>query len=333
MKRLLASLLLVAAATLPAHAEVPALRVGVQFGLGYLPFYVIRDTGLMDAAMKAAGQAPIPIEIHNFTGAPDIADGLLSGSLDIGSGGITAMMVAWDKTRNAGAKSMRGIAALSAMPYELLTDQPNIKSLADFTAKDRIGLPAVKVSVPAVMLEIAAERLFGEGQQDRLNSMTVGLAQPEGATALLTHNGIVDGYAFAAPFIQQLQDKPDIHKVWSSNDVFGTPTTALSAWTTTAFRTDNPKTYAALLAALHEADRFIAAHPDQAAAVYLNAEHSKLAPALIQQCLAEPQMAYSTAPSNSGGLSDFLAKVGMIKQKPASWKDLFFPEITSEQGS
>ena len=87
------------------------------------------------------------------------------------------------------------------------------------------------------------------------------------------------------------------------------------------------------MAALHEADKFIAAHPDQAAAICLNAAHSKLSSALIRQCLAEPQMAYSTAPSNRGGLSDFLARVGMIKQKPASWKDLFFPEITDEQGS
>jgi len=62
-------------------------------------------------------------------------------------------------------------------------------------------------------------------------------------------------------------------------------------------------------------------------------QYKKLSSALIRQCLAEPQMAYSTAPSNSGGLSDFLARVGMIKQKPASWKELFFPEITDEQGS
>jgi NitT/TauT family transport system substrate-binding protein len=326
-------LLAVAAVPRPASAEVPVLRIGAQFGLGYLPLYVMRDAGLLDTAMRQAGLPPIPVEIHNFTGAPDIGDGLLSGSLDIGSGGITGMMVAWDKTQKAGARAMRGIAALSAMPYELLTDAPNLRTLADFTEKDRIGLPAVKVSVPAIMLQISAERLFGSGQQDRLDPMTVGLAQPEGAAALLTHNGVVDAYGFAAPFIQQLRDKPGIHRIWSSADLFGTPTTVLTAWTTSGFRTQNPKTYAAFFAALHEADRFIIAHPDQAAAIYLRVEQSKLPIDLIRQCLADPGIAYATAPANSGALSEFMARTGRLKQRPTSWKDLFFPEIAEEQGS
>ncbi len=324
---------LLTALALPVRAEVPVLRVGVQFGLGYLPLYVVRDAGLLDAAMQRAGLAPIPVEIHNFTGAPDIADGLLSGSLDIGSGGITAMMVAWDKTRQSGTRAMLGIAALSAMPYELLTYQPGLKTLADLTDKDRIGLPAVKVSVPAVMLQIASERLFGPGQQGRLTEMTVGLAQPEGATAVLTRNGVVDGYTFAAPFIQQLRDKPDVHRVWSSTEVFGTPTTSLAAWTTAGFRSQNPKVYAALFAALHDADRFIAEHPEQAAAIYLKAEQSKLPVALIETCLADPEMAYGTVPANSGALSEFLARTGMLRQRPADWRELFFPEIAAEPGS
>ena len=328
MIRLMVLLLLSGAV---AHAEVPALRIGVQFGLGYLPIYVVRDAGLLDAAMQRAGLAPIPVEIHNFTGAPDISDGLLSGSLDIGSGGITAMMVAWDKTRSGGARAMRGIAALSAMPYDLLTNDPKIRTLADLTEKDRIGLPAVKISAPAVMLQIAAEKLFGRA--DHLDEMTVGLAQPEGAAALLTGNGVVDAYAFAAPFIQQLAGKPGIHRVWSTTEVFGTPVTALSAWTTNAFRTANPVVYNAFFAALHDADRFIAEHPDKAAAIYLKAEQSKLPIALIEQCLAGPDMAYGTAPSNIGALSDFMVHTGRLKQAPGRWQDLFFPEIADEKGS
>ena len=318
---------------LTARAEVTTLHVGVQFGLGYLPIYVASGAGLLDAEMKQAGLAPIPIEIHNFTGAPDISDGLLSGSLDIGAGGITAMMVSGEKTAKGSARATKGIVALSAMPYDLLTNDPKLKTLADITDKDRIGLTAVKVSAPAVMLQIGSEKIFGPGQQNRLDQMTVALAQPDGATALLTHNGIVDAYAFAAPFIQQLRGAPGIHRIWSSNDVFGTPTTALAAWTTEGFRSKNPKTFAAFFAAIHDADRFIADHPDQAAAIYLKAEQSKLPVSLIVACLADPTMEYNTAPSNSAALSDFMAKIGMLKQRPADWQAMFFPEIAGEKGS
>jgi NitT/TauT family transport system substrate-binding protein len=38
---------------------------------------------------------------------------------------------------------------------------PPSRTLADFSAKDRIAVPTVKVSAQAVMLQIAAERQFG----------------------------------------------------------------------------------------------------------------------------------------------------------------------------
>jgi NitT/TauT family transport system substrate-binding protein len=319
--------------SVPASAEVNRLRIGAQFGLGYLPLYILRDADLLDAALKQAGLPPIEVEIHNFAGGPEIADGLLSNTLDIGSGGITAMMISWDKTRNSGPRAMRGIAALSAMPYELLTDDPALHTLADLTAKDRIGLPAVKISVPAVMLQVAAERLFGAGHEQKFDPITLSLAQPDGATALLAGSGVVDGYTFAAPFIQQLQDKPRIHEIWSSNDVFGTPTTSLAVWTTAGIRQDNPRTYNAFLVALHAAMKFIAAHPDQAARIYLQAEHSTLLPKLIEDCLKDPSMTFNTAPSNTMALSDFMARTGRLKQRAATWQDLFFPDIAGEKGS
>src|SRR5258708_9529570 len=88
---------------LPAasRAEVTALRIGVQFGVGYLPVYVAQAAGLIAARMKEAGIAPVPVTIQNVAGAPQIADGLLSQSMEIGCGGITAMMVAWAQTKAA----------------------------------------------------------------------------------------------------------------------------------------------------------------------------------------------------------------------------------------
>ncbi|MBI3707541.1 MAG: hypothetical protein HY246_07680 [Proteobacteria bacterium] len=37
------------------RAEVSELRIGVQFGLGYLPVYVAREAGLLDKRMREAG--------------------------------------------------------------------------------------------------------------------------------------------------------------------------------------------------------------------------------------------------------------------------------------
>src|SRR5437762_9616351 len=129
-----------------ARAQMKELRIGVQYGLGYLPLYVASQAGLFEKHMKAQGLEPIPVRIVNFTGGPQIQDGLLSQTLDVGAGGITVLLITRDKTRGAGDQEMLGLTALSSVPYDLWTVDANLKSLRDLDPpKNKIGLPAVKV--------------------------------------------------------------------------------------------------------------------------------------------------------------------------------------------
>src|SRR4051812_32359788 len=161
----LAALLLAA----PASAETSELRIGVQFGIGYLPIYVARDAGLIDKHLRAAGLPSVPIQILHVAGAPQINDGLLSRTMEIGSGGLTALIVAWEKTRGGGDNEIKGATALSSVPYVLLTIDPKVQSLKDLSSSNKIGMTAIKVSVPAILLEMAAEKTFGAGQHAKLN--------------------------------------------------------------------------------------------------------------------------------------------------------------------
>jgi NitT/TauT family transport system substrate-binding protein len=321
---------------LPAASD-PArqLRVGVQFGLGYLPLYVARDAEFFAARMREQGLDPVSVEIVPFAGGPQINDGLLSGSLEIGSGGLTAMMVFCDKTRAAGDTQFLGVTALSSVPYELFSTNPGLKSLRELDKdKDKVGVPSIKVSVPAIYLQMAAEKLYGPGRHAALDEFTVSLAQPDGVISLLSGGGVVNGYLLSPPFIQQVTDKPGIHKVWSSNELFGTPATALSTWTTAKFRRENPKLFAAFVAAMRDAMALIAADPQRAAAIYLKYEKSKLAPETVARIFADKSaLSFSLAPEQSLSVGEFLARIGSIKAKPASWKDFFFPEIHGENGS
>jgi NitT/TauT family transport system substrate-binding protein len=95
-----------------AHAQSKELRIGVQYGLGYLPLYVARDAGLFEKHMKMQGLAPVPVRIVNFTGGPQIQDGLLSQTLDIGAGGVTVLLITRDKSRGGGDQEMLGLSAL-----------------------------------------------------------------------------------------------------------------------------------------------------------------------------------------------------------------------------
>jgi NitT/TauT family transport system substrate-binding protein len=332
----IAALSLLAAFIPPAAGEpAPRLRIGVQYGLGYLPLYVANDAGFLTARMREQGLDPVPVEIVPFAGGPQINDGLLSGNLEIGSGGLTAMMVFCDKTRHAGDAQFLGVTALAAVPYELFTVEPALKSLRDLDkGRDRIGVPSVKVSVPAIYLQMAAERLYGAGRQAALDEFTVSLAQPDGIIALLSGNGVVNGYLLSPPFIQQVTGRPGIHKAWSSNELFDSPATALATWTTVRFRRENPKLFAAFVAAMRDAIALIAADPQRAATIYLKNEKSKLAPDFIAGVLADKtSIGFSLAPQQSQPVAAFLARTNALKTKPAGWKDFFFPDIHGESGS
>src|SRR3979490_544158 len=194
---------------LAALAQPKELRIGVQYGLGYLPLYVARDAGLFDKHMKAEGLEPVPVRIVNFTGGPQIQDGLLSQTLDIGAGGVTVLLIARDKTRGAGDQAMLGLTALSSVPYDLWTVDANLKSLRDLDPqKNKIGLPSVKVSVPAIFLQMASEQINGVGKHATFDPLTVTLAQPDGLISLMAGGSTVDSYLFAPPFSQQMRDKP-----------------------------------------------------------------------------------------------------------------------------
>ncbi|MBV8851165.1 MAG: ABC transporter substrate-binding protein, partial [Methylobacteriaceae bacterium] len=162
-----------------AQAEtVRELRIGVQFGLGYLPVHVADRAGFLTNRMREQGIDLVPVHIVQLAGGPQMNDGLLSGTLEVASGGYTAMMVFCEKTRGAGDKQFLGISALASVPYDLFTVDPQLKTLKDIDVqRDKIGVPSIKVSVPAVYLQMAAEQLYGPGKQTSLDVATLSLSQ------------------------------------------------------------------------------------------------------------------------------------------------------------
>ena len=46
-----------------------------------------------------------------------------------------------------------------------------------------------------------------------------------------------------------------------------------------------------------------------------------------------PGVAYTVAPVGSKALADFMAEVKRIPKAPASWQEMFFPEIHQLPGS
>src|SRR4029078_2760230 len=115
--------------------------------------------------------------------------------------GVGPLVTLWAKT--SGNLDVKAVSAINSMPLYLTTRNPDVKSLKDFTAKDKIALPAAKVSIQAGTLQMAAEKAFDEGQQDKLGALTVSMARPDAQAALLSGQSEIDAHFSSPPFQYQ----------------------------------------------------------------------------------------------------------------------------------
>jgi NitT/TauT family transport system substrate-binding protein len=320
-----------AAVLLAPGAEAQTkVRLAKQFGISYLPLTVMEEKKLLEQHGKKLG-LDLQTDWVKFTGGPPMNEALISGNLDFASGGVGPLLTIWSRTqKNLGVK---GVAAINSMPLYLNSINPEVKALKDFTEKDRIALPAVKVSIQAVTLQMAAEKAFGPGQHGKLDPLTVSMSHPDGMAAMMTGRSEITGHFSSAPFqYQQLAD-PRVRKVIDSYEVLGGPHTFNVVWTSTRFRNENPKIVQAFLGALEESIKFINASQKEAAELWVKAEGSKMPAAEAERIIRLPENEWTMVPKKVMAYAEFMSRIGLIPVKPESWKDAFFEDLHGQPGS
>ena len=330
--RLLRVLLSIALLSVPASvfAEAAEIKVAQQYGIGYLPLMIMEEQKLIEKYAKENG-VDVTVGWAKFAGGNVMNDALLSNSLQFASGGVGPFLTLWSRTR--GSLDVKAVSAINSMPLYLNTRNPNVRTIKDFRDTDKIALPAVKVSIQAVTLQMAAEKAFGEGQQNRLDALTVSLSHPDAQAALLSGQSEITAHFSSPPFQYQQLKNPAIHTVLNSYDVLGGPATFNVVWTTTRFRSENARLYDAFVRALDEATALINRDRKWAAEAYLRLSKDKDSVQEILAMLNDPSIVYTTTPQNVMKYVDFMLKIGAIKVRPESWKDLFFPNAHGLPGS
>jgi NitT/TauT family transport system substrate-binding protein len=314
-----------------AHAEVNQLRISRGYGIHYLPMFVMERQKLIEKHASGLGLGELAVAWQAIDGGNQINDAMLSGALDIASLGAPGFLVLWDKTKGTRIEVL-GIAPMSVGSMWVNSRIDSVKTLADFTERDRIALPGIKTSYGAVVLQMMAAKAFGEADYARLDALTVGLPYPEAVAALLSGKTEITAHVASPPFNQIELDQPGIHRVASSREALGDLPVIL-AQTTRRFHDANPKIIAAFVAALDEACRFATEDKPAAAALYAAAANVKTSDTLALRILEDPENRFSITPTHMMAFADFMHRVGTLKHAPASWRELFFPEIHDLPGS
>ena len=306
-------------------AEVQELRLARQYGISHLQMALLEELKLIEKNAQKSGQN-LKVTWSRFSDGPGMNEALLSGNIDIANGGLTALIVLFDKSHGR----FVGLAPLSSMPAILMTRSPNVKSLKDLKETDRIALVS-RVSMQAIILRMFAEKELGAAHTDDFDHLTVPLPHVDAMTSLIAGVTEITGHFTAAPYYQQ-EEAAGMHRSLNSYDVLGGPATYSVTWTSKKFIDNNPKTAAVVLAALKEATDIIKNDPGRAAQAYVKAEHSKLDPALIAKIIRDPENVFTNTPQHTMKFVNFMTKTGQVKQPPKTWQDLF-PLMRNKPGS
>jgi NitT/TauT family transport system substrate-binding protein len=284
----------------------------------------MEDLKLAEKHAQAAGLGEIKVEWNTFRSSDVMNDALLSGSVDFVSLGIPGLMTIWDRTK--GIIDVKGASALNSMPLALNVRNPNVKSLKDFTDMDRIAVPAAKVSMQAILLQMACEKEFGPGNHGKLDHLVITMAHPDATIAMLSAQKDVTASFSSVPFQYRQQKQAGIQQLITSTDILGAPVAFNVVATTSKFRGENPKLYAAFLAALREATDMVNKDKKWAGEAYLRLSKDKMALDELMEIIGRPDVQFTTKLTPIDSMVQFMARTGNFKNKPTSGAELLFAE-------
>lgn len=335
MKRFFSLFLAAALTVVPvaAQAEVKELRVPLGAGgFGFLPLHMMKEHKLIEKHSAAAG-VPVTVNWANIGGPSVMNEALLSGSADFISAGPPAFLTLWDRTRGTPVQ-VKAAAGMSSMPMYLNTSADHLKSLDDIKPDDKIAVTAVKVSIPSIIMQMHALQKYGKDEVFRFDRNTVSMTHPDGVIAMLTGNKQVTAHYTSPPFHHREIKEKNIRTIQTTSDVMGGSTTFTMISTTERFQKANPKVFGAFLAALQESHKMIAADKKGAAAVLLASMGGKgWELDELVAILDDKDIKYTTSPENLMKYAEFMHGIGTLKNKPGSWKEMFFEEMHGQNGS
>jgi NitT/TauT family transport system substrate-binding protein len=320
-----------AAPAIVAAQTALQVRFVQQRGLLYLPVDMMVSGGVLQQEATKLGLGKVEATATTLSGPAPVIDALLSGSADYGAAALPSLLTLWDKTHGT-PNEVRAVGTMSNGAMVLYTINPNVKTIADFTEQDRIAVPSVRISFNAMMLEMAAEKLWNDPH--RLDHLTVGLGHADAVAALSAGYGsaTVTAHIAVQPFTDRGLKLPGAHVVADSREVFGGPLTQVTLLATKPTKDKDPTLFKAVGNALEQSIRLCSADKRAAAVLWKKAQNASESVDELFALLSDPGFEFTSQPHRIATFAAFLNRIGSMKSKVADWKDLFWETAYDQQG-
>src|SRR5271169_2738923 len=302
-----------------------------QRGLLYLPVDEMVSGGILQQEATKLGLGKVEATAKTLSGPAPVTDALLSGSASYGAAALPSLLTLWDKTHGT-PNEIKAVGTVSNGAMVLYTINPNVKTIADFTEKDRIAVPSIRISFNALMLEMAAEKLWNDPH--RLDHLTVALGHPDAVQALSAGYGsaAITAHIGVQPFTDRGLKLPGAHVVADSREVFGGPLTQITLLATKKTKENNPTLFKAVSNALEESIKVCSADKRAAAILWKKAQNASESVDELVALLDDPGFEFTPEPHRIAYFASFLNRIGSMKSKVGDWKDLFWETAYNKNG-
>jgi NitT/TauT family transport system substrate-binding protein len=311
---------MVAASSAAAQEQV---KIGIGYGLAFLPDYICQDLKLVEKYAKAL-HLNVKASYERLQGAGQVQDALASGAIDMGPFGAAPLLLAWEKTKNT-LRQIVVVSGLATLPVVLLSNRADAHSIGDLRSVDRIAMPTL-TAPQMYFLQMQSQKTFGK--YDRLRRQVVVLSPADALAALLAGTGPVTAAFSSPPYTEIALKDENIHPILRSEAVIGGKASFLVMGAMAAYVTAHPKIPEVIDKAMDEAARIIRDDPRRAAQIYLAHEPSKaLNAADVDEVLRDNKDEFGSAVEGIQAFADFLSWRGALKTPPKSWKDIVAPAL------
>ena len=308
--------------SLPALAQ-EQVKIGIGFGLAFLPVYICEDLKLVEKYAKAA-HLEVKANYQRLLGSGPMLDAVKSGSIDVAPFGTAPLLSAWEQGKGT-PQQLIIVSGITTMPLTLVSDRPNVATISDLGPTDRIAMPSL--SAPQMfVLQMQAAKLFNK--PDRFDDQVVALPPADALSAMIEGAGMVTAYFASPPYTQLALRGGKVHSVLTSPDVFGGKGSFLVMAATQAFVDAHSQVPDVIDKAMDEAARIIRDDPRRATQIYLTHEPSgALNAPVIESVLREIKDEFGAGIYGVKAYADFMAKQGELKEAPRSWRYIVAPSM------
>ena len=287
--------------------EAKKLTIAYQGGIGYAPIHIIEAKELIQKYYDG----DVEVEFQQLDSGAAINEVIIGGNIDIGCMGVAVAVAGV-----ANGIPYKVMSNLYSSQNGLMTNDPDIKTLADIESDDLIALINTG-SIQHILLAMACEKELGDAHA--LDNNISPMAHADGMAAL--ESGTVTLHLTASPFLDQERENENYHELTEVAEVWPKGNSFLVAAASTALYEEDPKLYEAVCAALDEAIAFL--NEDKDAAAEIEKDVLELDKEKVLEYLNQEGSLFTANVTGAGDMVEFMYRAEFIN-KEISVSDLLY---------